>query len=71
MMFYADPDQRRAYRWCFRHSSPVWLAEIRDFFHGRRLRRSPRALADFAGTSFSEEAPLAPPAAARTPFHRP
>ena len=71
LLFYADPDQRRAYRWCFRHSSPVWLAEIRDFFHGRRLRRAPRALADFAGTSFSEEAPLAPSAAARTPFHRP
>jgi anaerobic magnesium-protoporphyrin IX monomethyl ester cyclase len=71
LLFYADREQRRAYRWCFRHASPVWLAEIRDFLHNRSPRAAPRSLADLAGAHFSEEAPLAPAAAGRTPFHRP
>lgn len=67
---YADRDQRRAYRWCMRHSSRVWLEEIREFFRRRRPIAESRTLAEIAGAHSSDEAPLAAYPSGRTPFHR-
>jgi anaerobic magnesium-protoporphyrin IX monomethyl ester cyclase len=70
LLFYKDRAQRRAYRWCFRNASVVWLAEIFEFFfRGSRLKEE-RRLEDHAGAQLSFEAPLASALPARTRFNR-
>jgi anaerobic magnesium-protoporphyrin IX monomethyl ester cyclase len=57
---YAHSDQRRAFRWCLRHSSRVWLEEIREFFRGGRLAGETVTLGALAGGHISQETPLLP-----------
>jgi anaerobic magnesium-protoporphyrin IX monomethyl ester cyclase len=65
LMAYAHRDQRRAFRWCLRHSSRVWLEEIRDFFRGRRAVAANATLGTFAGPHIAQETPLVPAPARR------
>jgi anaerobic magnesium-protoporphyrin IX monomethyl ester cyclase len=64
IMLYANHDQRRAFRWCLRHSSRVWFEEIREFFQGGRHEATNTTLGTFAGDHFSQETPLVPAAGA-------
>ena len=70
LMAHPDRSLRRAFRWCVRHSARVWLEEIGELLRGRSLPAEGRSLEDVAGGHFADEAPLAPAAAARTPYHR-
>jgi anaerobic magnesium-protoporphyrin IX monomethyl ester cyclase len=60
LMLYARRDQRRAFRWCLRHSSRVWFEEIREFFRGGRLDDTNVTLGAFAGDRYRQETPLVP-----------
>jgi anaerobic magnesium-protoporphyrin IX monomethyl ester cyclase len=70
LLAYADRGQRRAFHWSIRHASRVWFEELKGLVRPRRRAPMPETLGDFAGAAFTEEAPLAPAEASRTPFHR-
>ena len=68
LLFYKDRYQRRAYRWCFRNASLVWLAEIFEFFFRSTRLEEEQPLEDHAGAQFSFEAPLISSLPARKPL---
>jgi anaerobic magnesium-protoporphyrin IX monomethyl ester cyclase len=70
LLVYADPGQRRAFRWCIGHASRVWFEELKGLLRVRPRLATRETLGDFAGAAFADEAPLAPGPAGRTPFHR-
>ncbi|HEY8696324.1 MAG TPA: radical SAM protein [Rhizomicrobium sp.] len=65
-----DGARRRAFRWCIRNASGVWLDEILEFLFRNRPRKGLGSLREFWGEPILEEAPLAPALGESTPFHR-
>jgi anaerobic magnesium-protoporphyrin IX monomethyl ester cyclase len=70
LLLYKDSAQRRAYRWCVRNASLVWLAEIFEFFFRSSRSKQERPLEEYAGAQLSYEAPLRSSGPAKTPFHQ-
>ena len=67
---YADPAQRRAFRWCMGNARGVRFDEIYDFLFRNAHERPSASLRNFWGAPIAREAPLTPKASEATPFHR-
>jgi len=55
LLFYADREQRRAYRWCVRNATKVWLDETHEFLFRRSDERPQATLREFWGAPVEAE----------------
>ena len=70
LLFDRDRARRRAYRWCVRNSSRVWLDEIHGFVFRSPQRAGLGTLLRFWGPPIAHEATLLPRKGGTTPFHK-